>query len=187
MTINLYLQNNLSRLVDEGRRQTIFEEYQMKNVLLVLNSKIDFVQPLRTQLTTITKSANSVPGKIDKINTNQHFKPKEITTTNREATTTEQPQIRPNNKEDRIAARRKAEGKRRSQQTIFNPRVNSTPTKQQQNHQEYIFLSPVRKKRRLDQVNNNKTDILQTTNKFHTEQDSEGEDPQNTSIQKNEK
>ena len=73
--------NNLDRLVDEWHRQTVFKEYHMKNVLEVLNSKIDFVQPLRTQLTTITKSANVAPGRLDKVIPNKQLK--QPTTTNK--------------------------------------------------------------------------------------------------------
>ena len=57
--------SNLDRLVDEGKRQTVFESYQRQNKVIVLNSKIDYVQPMRTQLTVITKSANSAPGRQD--------------------------------------------------------------------------------------------------------------------------
>ena len=62
--------SNLERLVDEGRRQSVMEDYQAKNKVIVLNSKLDFIQPMRTQLTTITKSTNSAPGRKDNINYN---------------------------------------------------------------------------------------------------------------------
>ena len=55
-------QTNLSREIDEGRRQTVFEDYQNKNKLMVLNSKIDFIQPLRTQLVAINRNINNRPG-----------------------------------------------------------------------------------------------------------------------------
>ena len=56
---------NLDRLVQEGHRQTIMEKFQSEGRLIVLNSKIDFVQPLRTQLTVINKNCNIAPGQID--------------------------------------------------------------------------------------------------------------------------
>ena len=57
--------SNIDRLVDEGRRQTIMERYQAEKKLIVLNSKIDFVQPMRTQLTVINKPINRLPGQPD--------------------------------------------------------------------------------------------------------------------------
>ena len=58
-------QDNLSRQIDEGRRQTVIEQYQTDNKLTVLNSKIDFCQPLRTNLAVISKTVNIIPGKTD--------------------------------------------------------------------------------------------------------------------------
>ena len=72
-------QSNLARLVDEGKRQTIMEEYQNKQVIQVLNSKIDFVQPLRTKLTILNKNINYAPGRPDRPtlqqNTHKNRKP----------------------------------------------------------------------------------------------------------------
>ena len=42
------------------------EAYQAKNVLQVLNSKIDFIQPVRTKLTTMSKSDKIAPGVPDR-------------------------------------------------------------------------------------------------------------------------
>ena len=55
----------LSRLTDEGRRQTVMEEYQVNNRVIVLNSKIDFIQPMRTQLAITTKAHNFIPGQTN--------------------------------------------------------------------------------------------------------------------------
>ena len=58
-------QTNLHREIDEGRRQSVFEEYQTNKKLIVLNSKIDFIQPLRTQLVAYSKNINNKPGQIN--------------------------------------------------------------------------------------------------------------------------
>ena len=65
-----YFSSNCSRLVHEGWRQGIMESYQSKGAIISLNSKLDFVQPLRTQLTVISKSKNVMPGIPDKVQDN---------------------------------------------------------------------------------------------------------------------
>ena len=69
--------DNLTRQIDEGRRQTQMEQYQKDNKLTVLNSKIDFCQPMRTNLAVISKSDNITPGQLDR----QQTVTKTITTT----------------------------------------------------------------------------------------------------------
>ena len=59
--------SNLSRQSNEGVRQTIMEKFQTDNKVTVLNSKIDFCQPFRTNLTVINKlnNINIRPGELD--------------------------------------------------------------------------------------------------------------------------
>ena len=46
MVITGTFKSSISRLVDEGRRQSVMEEYQARKVITVLNSKTDFIQPI---------------------------------------------------------------------------------------------------------------------------------------------
>ena len=97
------------------------EEYQNKQVIKVLNSKIDFIQPLRTKLTILNKNINYAPGKLDRQTT------------------------QPNKYNNRKPLR----GKRRQTEptSIFNPRLTSTPEKFNLDEtNEYIRYSPVKKK-----------------------------------------
>ena len=116
-----FFKSNLARLVDEGKRQTLMEEYPNKQVIKVLNSKIDFIQPLRTKLTILNKNINYAPGKLDRQTT------------------------QPNKYNNRKPLR----GKRRLTEptSIFNPRLTSTPEKFNLDEtNEYIRYSPVKKK-----------------------------------------
>ena len=54
--------DNLSRQTNEGLRQTNLEKFQAERKVSVLNSKIDFCQPMRTNLNVITKANNPAPG-----------------------------------------------------------------------------------------------------------------------------
>ena len=54
--------SNYNREIDEGRRQNVFEDLQNQRKNIVLNSKIDFIQPLRTQLAAYSKNINNRPG-----------------------------------------------------------------------------------------------------------------------------
>ena len=60
-----HFRDNLTRQTNEGVRQTDMEKYQAENKITVLNSKIDFCQPMRTNLAVISKSNNIKPGIID--------------------------------------------------------------------------------------------------------------------------
>ena len=59
--------DNLTRQVDEGRRQAVMEDFQSKNKVIVLNSKLDFIKPFKTQLQVHTGNVNSAPGKKDQM------------------------------------------------------------------------------------------------------------------------
>ena len=60
-------QSCLQRQSEEGRRTSVFEDYQSRSRIKVLNSKIDFVQPVRTKLVAIAKNINNKPGQADYI------------------------------------------------------------------------------------------------------------------------
>ena len=114
--------SNFERLVDEGRRQTIFEDYQSRRVLTVLNSKIDFIQPMRAKLTSITNNINYRPG--------------QISTTN-----TKYPPQQPQPQQQQIDNRKPLKGKRR----ILSSNKMSTPTKQARQQRPVTFsdISPI--------------------------------------------
>ena len=112
MVITGTFQSSLSRLVDEGRRQSVMEDYQAKKILTVLNSKIDFIQPMRTQLTTITKAVNYAPGKTDNNVPRYPLHPPK-------------PSIKVQRKE--LKGRRRS--KNQGNQLDFTPKLTSTPEK----------------------------------------------------------
>ena len=57
--------DNLTRQVDEGRRQMVMEDLQSKNKVSVLNSKLDFIQPFKTHLRVHSGNINIAPGTKD--------------------------------------------------------------------------------------------------------------------------
>ena len=57
-----FFRSNLQRLVDEGRRQSVMESLQSQQKVILLNSKLDFIQPMRTQITATTRSASIAQG-----------------------------------------------------------------------------------------------------------------------------
>ena len=81
--------NNLGRQSDEGKRQTVLETFQQQDKVQVLNSKIDFCQPLRTRLTVINKNTNQEPGQIE----TRQDRPLVQTKTNNTTTTTFTPTL----------------------------------------------------------------------------------------------
>ena len=100
----------------------------------MLNSKIDFVQPMRTVLTTISKAANIAPGLIDR---------NQPTTRFRQTSTIA----------SRLTNRKTVIGKRRKDSPTddelginFNPTRFSTPTKFTLDKEETIQRSPPRKR-----------------------------------------
>ena len=132
---------NIQRQTNEGRRQAIFEGYQEQNKLIVLNSKLDFIQPLMTQLVTRSSNINNKPGQKNRYTTR-------TTTTSTKSTKINQ-------------TRKILKGKRRTS-IQFQPKIISTPKKQQQQQRNtflspilnintnlsYVFQSPVKKNRR---------------------------------------
>ena len=59
--------DNLTRQVDEGRRQGVMEDFQRKKRAIVLNSKLDFIKPFKTHVQIQTGNINTAPGRQDKI------------------------------------------------------------------------------------------------------------------------
>ena len=134
--------DNLTRQTDEGRRQTQMEKFQTEKKLTVLNSKIDFCQPMRTNLAVITKSDNIIPGQLDRQPT----------------ITIKEPDRQKNRQTRNISDRRIAKGRRNTNQTEeieernLQPIQTSTPTKTNTVTFNYstASFSPIRKKRKLD-------------------------------------
>ena len=62
---------NLRRQAGEGERQLMIEEYQTEGKLKVLNSKIDFTKPFKSNLTVLNKNINNVPGQVGVTETDQ--------------------------------------------------------------------------------------------------------------------
>ena len=130
-----FFKTNLSRLCDEGRRQGIMEAYQSKGIINCLNSKLDFVQPLRTQLTVINKATNSAPGQQDRNNKDKNALRNNVD---------EMSKVKKNKKQPR----RIAKGKRRlvesgTSGTSFKPMNKSTPKKNhEQKDEQNIEISP---------------------------------------------
>ena len=60
-----YFKDNCSRQNDEGRRQSLMEAFQAQGKVILLNSKLDFIQPMRTQLALVNKNVNKTPGVPD--------------------------------------------------------------------------------------------------------------------------
>ena len=126
--------NIMERQVNEGTRQIMMEAYQAKNTLQVFNSKIDFVQPLRTQLTTTTKSVNRTPGNLDKY----------------QNTPLPTSQNRDKSKNDRQTEQRRiAKGRRRLNRTqtnhnTFKPTEHSTPQKGINENKTNPNISPIK-------------------------------------------
>ena len=69
MVVIKYFISNLDRQTEEGQRQTLMEDFQREGKVKVLNSKIDFCQPMRSQFSVVTKNQNNLPG--TKPNSNQ--------------------------------------------------------------------------------------------------------------------
>ena len=132
-----FFKTNLSRLCDEGRRQGIMEAYQSRGIINCLNSKLDFVQPLRTQLTVINKATNSAPGQLDRYQQAKEALRNDVN---------EVPRVKTNLKKPRKIAR----GKRRLKNsgtsgTLFVPLNFSTPTKnQEQKEEQNVYISPIK-------------------------------------------
>ena len=107
--------SNIARQSEEGRRQTIFESYQTRHTLQVLNSKIDFIQPLRANLATLTKNINVKPGQT---NTCPTKKARRTVKRKRRL------------KDDQIPSK-----------STFDPKWKSTPTKAQKKTNQILNLN----------------------------------------------
>ena len=57
--------DNLTRAVDEGRRQLEMEDLQTRGKIICCNSKLDFIQPFKTHLQVNTGNKNVAPGKVE--------------------------------------------------------------------------------------------------------------------------
>ena len=57
--------DNLTRAVDEGRRQLEMEDLQTRGKVVCLKSKLDFIQPFKTHLQVNTGNRNVAPGKAE--------------------------------------------------------------------------------------------------------------------------
>ena len=63
--VNLTTSSRIHSLTTSQSWQTLTESYQSQVKVKVLNSKIDFNQPLRSLLTVISKASNIAPGRPD--------------------------------------------------------------------------------------------------------------------------
>ena len=147
-------QSTMDRLIDEGHRQTIMEKFQMENKVIVLNSKIDFVQPMRTQLSVINKAVNSLPGHIDK------FQPA-IRLTNNKLTA---------NIIDRkiVTAKRRLQNKNNINKNNTKSEINinkDKTTTNQDNIKKTNTTNNMNINKNKNQVNNNKDDNIIKNNK----------------------
>ena len=58
--------DNMTRQVDEGRRQVIMEDLQSRNKIICLNSKLDFIQPFKIHLQVQKGNRNIAPGQPER-------------------------------------------------------------------------------------------------------------------------
>ena len=61
--------DNLSRQTSEGYRQTLMEHLQSQGKVKCLNSKLDFVQPLMSNINVSKGNRNFRPGQVSSIDT----------------------------------------------------------------------------------------------------------------------
>ena len=144
--------DNLSRQTDEGRRQTVIEQFQTDNKITVLNSKIDFCQPLRTNLAVISKNINITPGRIDKPTNNPRQLNTDSSTSNFQTADNNQTVKKTRTDRKIIKGIRRINGDNQTIPTSqFTPRATSTPTKSHKldTHISNLEMSPVNKKRRV--------------------------------------